>query len=378
MTTRSGVARSVGRVRVLLQPVPGSVLASWVAARLVVLSSLALALYLHRQSEIPPGGNAAFPHVGLLGWDAAFYRDIAEKGYAGLPVEARRFFPLLPLLVRILGLGTSAGIVLLVVVNVLAIAYAIALVQLVRVEGWDDELGSRSVWLLALAPPAFTLVMGYTEALAGLLAVLMFLGLRTRRWPLAMAAGLLAGLCRPTALLLCVPALIEALRAPTESWFRRAAAVVSPAVGTALYLGYIGARFGDPLVPLRIQQESRLHGPAANPIETILQSGRGLVDGHVGTGLHVPWLAVLIVLLVLMARRLPLSYTAWSACTLLGATVGTNLDSLERYAWSAFPFILAAAWILRGRPTVWQVVLTVSGALMATYSLLAFLGLSVP
>ena len=55
----------------------------------------------------------------------------------------------------------------------------------------------KAVWLLAVAPPAFVLVMGYTEALAGLLAVIVFYGIRSGRWWLAAGAGLLSGLCRP-------------------------------------------------------------------------------------------------------------------------------------------------------------------------------------
>ncbi|MDQ1673144.1 MAG: hypothetical protein QOC98_1706, partial [Frankiaceae bacterium] len=83
-------------------------------------------------------------------------------------------------------------------------------------------------------------------------------------------------------------------------------------------------------------------------------------------------------LLVVMARTLPASYTAWCACTLAGSLVGTNLDSFERYAWSAFPLMIVGARLLGGRPRLWQAALAVTAALLASYALLAFLGLSVP
>jgi hypothetical protein len=351
---------------------------SWVLARIIVVASLALAAYLNRQGALQPGGTRPFHATGLLGWDAAYYRDIAAHGYGALPAEARRFFPLLPLLVRVIGFGTAAGPVLLVVVNLLALAYGFVLVRLVRVEAWSEEVGSRTVWLLAIAPPAFVLVMGYTEALAGVLSVLVFLGLRSGRFGWAAAAGLLVGLCRPTGLLLAAPALIEAVRNRQLALLPRIAAVLAPLVGVGLYFCYIGLRFGDALQPLRIQQDARLHGPAGNPFHPLVDAAKGLLHGHVGTALHLPWLIVLLGLVALMARRLPASYTTWAALTVASALAGTNVDSIERYGWSAFPFVLVAALVIGTRRRWWHVLLVAGGALLAGYSLLAFLGLSVP
>jgi hypothetical protein len=362
-----------------------TLIASWLVARVVVAGSLALSAYLRSQATDVAGTNPFPRATGLLGWDAAFYRDIATVGYAGLPDEARRFYPLLPLMARILGVGHAAGPVLLILVNVLALALAAGVYRLVLSEGWGEAVGRRAVWLVAVAPPAFVLVMGYTEALAGVCAVVAFLGLRRERWWLAAAGGAAAALCRPTGLLLVLPALVETLRPADHRRpvLPRAAAVVAPLVGAGLYLAYLGVRFGDPLQPLRIQQEARLHGPAANPLSTIASAARGLADGQVGTGLHVPWLVLLVVLLVVMARTLPASYTVWAGTTLVTSLVGTNLDSLERYAWSAFPFVLVAARLLGGRPgrwtrVLWPAALAGSAALLGSYALLAFLGLSVP
>ncbi len=360
---------------------------SWLVARVVVVAALALAMYLKHQASDVAGTNPFPRATGLLGWDAAFYRDLGDHGYGGLPVEARRFFPLLPLVVRVVGLGSFPGPALLLVVNLVALAFAAVLWRLVVIEGWGDETGERTVWLLVLAPPAFVLVMGYTEALAGLAAVLVFLGIRRGHWWLAAGAGAAAALCRPTGLLLCVPVLIEAVRqqrrplSDAESrspLLPRAAAVVAPLVGAGLYFAYLGLRFGDALQPLRIQQDARLHGPATNPLATVSHAAHGLVHGQIGTGLHVPWLILVLALLVVMARTLPASYTAWCACTIAGSLVGTNLDSFERYAWSAFPFVIVAARLFSGRPRLWQAALGVTGALLASYALLAFLGLSVP
>ncbi|HMA46792.1 MAG TPA: hypothetical protein VKP11_06290 [Frankiaceae bacterium] len=351
----------------------GDVVASWLAGRVVVAAALALAHFV--------SGQARIPSTGLLGWDAAYYRDVAERGYAGVGREALRFFPLVPLLTRGLGVGTHAGVVLLVLVNAAALLYAAVLVRLAWVEGLGGPAAARAVWLLALAPPAFVLVMGYSEAVWGVLAAGVFLGLRTRRWELAACAGLLAGLCRPVGVLLAAPAAVEAARgirgASAGQRLRRVPAVLAAPAGVAAYLLWVGAVHGDPWLPLRLQRAAAAHGATTDPLRVVLDAARGTLHGRLGTGLHVPWLLVCVVLVVVMARRLPASYTVWSALTLAAVLSGSNLDSLERYAFGAFPFVLVAAVLLRRR-TSWWLALVASTALLAGYATLAFLLFYVP
>ena len=352
---------------------------SWLTARVLVVGALALsAAIASKVTEVSPGAH--LPRVGLLGWDAHFYSDIARVGYGGVDPETRRFFPLLPGLTWLVGLGGHAtGVILLVLVNLFAFAYGVAFLRLARFEGMSAETARRAVWLLALAPPAFVLVMGYTEALAGLLAVITFYGLRSKRWWLAAVAGLLSGLCRPPGALLVVPALIEVwrTRASGDTWLPRIAAVIAAPVGALAYLTYIGIRFGDPLQPLSVQQNPQLHGKIVDPFTLIHRALTGAGDNRLGTALHLPWLLLFLLLLIPMARRLPASYTAWSALALVSTLAGSNLASVERYCWSAFPFILIVAGLLTPRP-VWRAVFAVSCALLIVYASFAFLQFFVP
>ncbi len=352
---------------------------SWLTARVLVVGSLALsAAIASKVTELFPGDH--IQRVGLLGWDAHFYSDIARVGYGGVDPETRRFFPLLPMLTWLFGLGGHAtGVVLLVLVNVLAFGYGVALIRLARFEGMSVETARRAVWLLALAPPAFVLVMGYTEALAGLLAVIVFYGVRSGRWWLAALAGVLSGLCRPPGALLMIPAFIEVWRSrgSGQPWLPRIAAVAAPGVGAVAYLAYIGIRFGDPLQPLSVQQHDQLHGPLISPITLIHRAISGAGEHQLGTTLHLPWLLLFLLLLIPMARRLPASYTVWSALALVSTLAGSNLASVERYCWSAFPFVLVAASLLTYRP-LWRGVLTVSSALLVVYASFAFLQFFVP
>ena len=355
----------------------------WLVSRAVVLSSLELARYLVGHTHPAVAGVAARAHEGLLGWDAGYYRDIAARGYTALPRDALRFFPLVPLVTRAIHVVTRipVGPSLLIVANGSALLAGALLYRLAVAETGDRALGRRAVWLLALAPSAFVLVMGYAEATLLVFGVLVFLGLRSRRWWLAAAAGYLAALTRPIGVLIALPAAVAAwsdLRAARRAERpARVAAVLGPVAGLATYLGYAAWRFGDFLLPLRVQLRANLRGTLSNPVTTVAHDIRGLSQGHVGTALHVPWLALLLVLLGYSFRRWGAVYGLYAAVVLAAAISSSNLDSLERYALSAFPFVLAGA-SLTARPRVDTSVVAVFGAALLGYSLLAFLNAFVP
>src|SRR5207248_10631513 len=157
-------------------------------------------------------------------------------------------------------------------------------------ETGGEGLATRAAWLIALSPPALVMVMGYSEPLALCLAVGIFLLLRQRRWWWAAALGVLAGLARPVGLLLVVPALIEAFRdvrtAPARDRMARAGAVVSPVVGTAIFLAWVGARFGSVTLPFRVQQIAGLRGHTVNPLVVVGRAAVHVAQGQFGKEGH--------------------------------------------------------------------------------------------
>jgi hypothetical protein len=129
---------------------------------------------------------------------------------------------------------------------------------------------------------------------------------------------------------------------------------------------------------VRIQQRHNLRGSFANPLTTLDHAARGLLDGsEVGTGLHVPWAILLALGVILAFRYWPVSYGAFAAVMLVAGVSSSNLDSLERYALSAFPFVLVAAGLLR-REWLERSVFVLSGAAMVGYAVLVFLSAAVP
>jgi len=179
--------------------------------------------YYHGIQPVPPG-IADY----LLGvwqrFDSIWYTKIAMQGYSqgdGTTV----FFPLYPLLTRIVG-KVLWGNYLLGGIVVSNAAYFLALVYLHKLTQLelDSEAAARTVVYLSVFPTAFFFLGVYTESLFLLFAVAAFYHARKGNWLAASMAGLLAALTKQLGLLLLLPLLYEYLldgrRSPDRSQLR--------------------------------------------------------------------------------------------------------------------------------------------------------------
>ncbi|HEY8216829.1 MAG TPA: mannosyltransferase family protein [Acidimicrobiia bacterium] len=354
----------------------------WVVSRVVVIVALAMARFL--EDELARRSRPAQLAQGLFAWDAAWYRAIAEHGYGFNVQETVRFFPLVPLLSRVLGWAflDHPDVALVVIANVAALIFAALLHRLTEVETGDAQAAARAAWFGVLLPPAVALVLGYAESTAMALGVGVFLAIRSRRWVVAAVLGLLAGACRPVGVLLVVPLIVEAWTGwravATRERVERVLAVVAPLVGMALYLLYVGIEFGDAFKPFSIQNRSTLRGGFEDPFSRLARAFDDMIGGdRFGSGFHVLWALVFLALLVVVIRRLPRSYALYCTVTLVLGLSASNLDSFERYGLSTFPFVMALA-IVTSRREVERAVIALGAAGLFGYSLLAFDGRWVP
>jgi hypothetical protein len=166
--------------------------------------------YYHGVPPVRPGiANA------LLGvwqrFDSIWYTKIATQGYAqgdGTTV----FFPLYPLLMRLVGKVLSGNYLLggIIVSN---IAYFLALVYLYKLSQleFDSQAAVRTVVYLSVFPTAFFFLGVYTESPFLLFAVSAFYYARKGNWLAASIMGLLAALTKQLGLLLLLPLLYEYL-----------------------------------------------------------------------------------------------------------------------------------------------------------------------
>lgn len=353
----------------------------WLVSRVLVVASLGAARHL-----VDHLGTVRRPialRQGLLGWDAAFYGDIARGGYSAVTRDGLRFFPLLPLAGRVVGLlpfvDARGGVV--VVANLSALIAATLLVRVVTIETGDRALAARSAAVLLLAPHAFVFVMGYAESLLCALALAVFLGLRREHWWWAAVAGFAAGLCRPVGIILVLPAVVEAIQAARRDRRLRVApviAVIAPVAGLATYLLWVRDRTGDLFLVLRLQNAANLRGGTVSPVTSVGHAFHELLSGdRVGYGLHAITAVVVVGLVVVVARRLPLSYAVYAGGSVIVALCARNLDSVERYSLSTFPLAIGAAVLLRRPALERAALLLLTGALVAA-AILAFTGSLVP
>jgi hypothetical protein len=196
-------------------------------------------------------------------------------------------------------------------------------------------------------------------------------------------AAFLGGLTRPVGLLLALPALVEACRgvrvAPRREVAARALAVAAAPLGCVAYLGWVGLTRGDPLLPFTVQQrtEGLRHGTIVWPGEGLGAAWQAVLGhGHIWDALHLVGVPVAVWLLVLVARRLPASYTVYAAALFVLAVGTPKLASFERYALAAFPLIMVAAALRPASARIVTFVVCCSG--LAGYSVLAFAHRYVP
>ena len=328
---------------------------AWLASRALAAAALGIC-WLSNGHHFPVSGHGAPGASGIWAWDAAWYRSIAEHGYAGqIHSNGERFFPLLPLLGRWLGavFGGHPGLALLVVVNLAALAFGVGVALLT-----ERELGRRpavvATWLALLAPGGVVLSIAYAEALAGALAVGYLLAVRahgTTTW-WAVPAGVLGGLARPTGFLLAVVPLIELWstrrrQQPSRPLLPMLAATAAPVVGAGIYCLWTAGVEGDLLRPFTAQSAPGLRGGVlANPLH-------GLFVAPNRSGLPVALrVAVVLVALVLLAvswKVLPRGIAVWATLLFLAAVTSAQGTSLPRYLSADFPLLMAAAAVATRR-----------------------------
>jgi len=151
-------------------------------------------------------------------WDSGWYLAIANNWYPKVTGSAwvlkegkYAFFPLYPLLMRILGTLTGTYVAGLIISNISLIVACIFLYKLVNLKS-DKKTALRSVKYLFLFPIAFVLSGVFTESLFLALVITSFYYSKKRNWILVGVLGFFAALTRSLGVFLLLPFLYEYLR----------------------------------------------------------------------------------------------------------------------------------------------------------------------
>ena len=365
----------------------------WSAGVLAVLASGASAY-----RELSP--NAPDPSDTLSGlllsparrWDSGWFLAIAQGGYDS-PEPRTAFFPLYPLLVRIVGepidaLGFAGAYPFeLAGVLIAMVALVVALYLLHRLT--DLELGpeaaDNAVLLLALFPTAFFFSAIYSESLFLALTLGCVYAARRGWWWRAALVGALASATRVQGVLVLVPLVM--MLPHFRPTLRQAAALLLVPVGLVAFMVYLRAatRYGF-TAPFKAHQSEWLRefkGPlagiwggadeAADSVGDVL-AGRRLNEPVSSVRSGIVNFAALVFATLGVAgalRRLPLAYGAYALVGLIVAisfpVPDETLKSLPRLVLVLFPIFMWAGLAL----TRWghrTVVLAVSAVGLAWFS----------
>ncbi len=341
----------------------------WVVSRVIVIVSLGI-VHLFREQFVRHSLHHQL--VGLFGWDAAFYRTIAQHGYATvIGNDGLRFFPLYPLVARVFG---GSDLALIALANSAALV-AFMLAHRVSREWLDERCARRAVWILALSPGALASVMGYAETVFLVAAIWCCYALHRGWIPIAIVAGAAAALTRPVGIFLVV---VCAGYFVTERNARYAVAMLGPIAGLGAFLWWAKDRSGSWLTPLRLQSHSNLRGATVDPLRAVWSSIHYVVVDHrFGPGLHLAWAVIAVALCVVAWKRLPLGVAAFATTCVIVSLTTRNLDSFERYLFASFPLAISAGTI---KAPKWLDRAAILGAITAlsAYSMLAFATTYVP
>lgn len=294
------------------------------------------------------------PWLDIWGvFDSGWYLSIAVHGYhaelssaaATLGQADYAFFPLYPLLIRVLALITEdhylAGIALS---NICLFFACISLYKIVRLE-CDHETALASIRYLLLFPVSFILSGVFTESLFLLLAIICFYFAKRGRWLLVGIAGCLLALTRSVGVLVFLPMLYEYAR---EKDFKLRG--VRPDIGFLLLIPFGLLLFaahnyfltGDYLAFIHIQETGWGHR-LSNPLLFLINNLRG---NNVLLRFEASFTVALLVLLNTFYRRIGFSYWLLAMCAIF-LPLATTPISMPRFSVVVFPIYILLAKLAR-------------------------------
>jgi Gpi18-like mannosyltransferase len=339
-------------------------------------------------------GTPIYPDVFLQlwnRWDSITYVHIAQSGYT--PPYDFAFFPLLPLMIALLGaaFGTGSDLLVGILISNIAFLAALFVIYQLAVDIAGEQAARRTLLYLCIFPTAFYFFASYNESLFVLLSASTFLALRRQRWWLAGLLGALAALTRSAGVLLAVPYLYE-LWSARESLLivprRLIAALVCILLiplGTLLYCYYCWHVTGNPLEFAAVQSHWGRHftwpwiGISHSFYELFFHQPFGSfyqVHNLLDLSATVGFLA----LTILGWKKLRPSYTLWLVLLFTSILFSSSIQitdalvSNQRFVIEMFPAFITLAMLGIRHPRLHNVIIWAFPALLGTLSLIFILG----
>jgi Gpi18-like mannosyltransferase len=321
----------------------------------------------------------------LTRWDGEWYLRIAQDGYqwSGPATQsAVAFFPLYPLLGRIVGLVFGdARWGLFIVANVSFVFFLYYLYRLGLVD-FDEPTAARAIIFAAIFPGAFVLAAFYAEATAFAVAVAAFYYARAGRWRWAIALGFLSALARLPGVIIVVPLAFEYFRQRGLRPQILTLGIVP--LGLVAFGAYVWALSGNPWTVLTIQSTAWFRNFTLpwDTLKLALDRASWARENYVVAValLDVGTIGLFIMLTLWAVFRMPPAYWLYALPILVGAISQTAdpdktlpTAAITRYLMAIFPGYIALGQIARN-PFLDQLVRWTFAVLMSGFAIYFFSG----
>ena len=277
-------------------------------------------------------------------WDTYWYMDIVRNGYhlnLDNTLSDLVFFPLYPLLIKIVGTLLLGQYVLAGwIISMACLVFATTLFYRLLKEFHPDVDPEWPILFMLTFPTAFFFNVVYTESLFFLLTLAVFYYSLRRNFPMAGLFAFLGSMTHSNGLFFALPIFWEMWR--TKGWREfltpRVWPVLAAPVGTFAFVLFDYLKFGDPMLFFKIQSSwGRAFSINWEHFSTFSH------PSIVNMGIDIFFALFIIGATVVVYRTLSPLYAIFMSLTIFAALSSGTLMSIGRYSLVMFPvFILLA------------------------------------
>jgi Gpi18-like mannosyltransferase len=305
-------------------------------------------------------------------WDAVHYLNIATQGYQGTDMA---FFPLYPLLIRMVGALAGNHLVAGLLISNASFFFGLLYLYKLLEHEYDRAVARRAIFYVSIFPTSVYFTAVYTESRFLIFTRAALYNKSARLWWIAGILGFFATLTRVEGVLLLVPFLIEFFGQPRplrpRALYDLAAGALIP-LGLAIYMAYLWVLRADPLYFSHVQIHWNRH--LAPPWISLTNAFGKLIHAAgpqlvANQSLEIAFTLLMIAVLLGGWHSLRPSYIAYMALSILVPMSTSNLMSMPRFALMLFPmFAILARW--GERPWINNVILAFSLPLLGLFTVL--------
>ena len=285
--------------------------------------------------------------------DAAHYAGLSDQGYRRGPLDITNhhsqqfaFFPLQPLLLRLLRYVTNDVIIWGAVLSNLFFFLALVLLhRLTLAFDYDEPVARRTLFYLAAFPVSYFFSVPMTESIFLFLTVASFYAAKRERWWAAGVFGLFASATRITGVLLLPSLLLLSWQMYRSLHVRKILGLLLIPFGLAAYSFYCWRMTGDAL--------AFTHASAAwgrkpsifflGPLITWLLNPHPIAHAWNIDLLHAATAFLGFFCIYVLVRRREWALTLYTSLSIFVPLSSGPLQSLERYTMGFFPVFIALA-----------------------------------